>query len=232
MGYDNMMGSFNETENSFAYYENPSLVDGEKTYMSYYNKYNIDSLKTALISQSFKMDFINFGIYVLHFQKRPYKEEEYGAVFSKEVFDKFRFGVNLKLLRNILYDKNLTGFSYDAGGSYSYKNHHIAISFRNIEKPYLADRLNMDFIMKYSYIRNFYTLNFRYVKIYSLYEYYLVGCEFNLSKWLRLSYSLTTKKNENRLGIKINLDRYIFDLGYITHPGLKNYMAVGVGIKW
>ena len=232
VGYDNMMGAFNGADNNFAFYENPALIESKKSYMSYYNKYSMSELNTALISQSYQIKFLNFGIYLLHFQKRPYKEEEYGLVLSKEVFDSFKIGINLKYLRNVIFDQNYYGFSYDIGGYYGYKNHNFGISFKNVEKPYLAERVNMDFIFKYSYIRDFYRINFRYVKIYSLYEYYLIGCEFDLSEKLKLSYSLVTEKNENRIGIKFDIKRYLLDIGYIVHPGLKNYFIAGIGVKW
>jgi hypothetical protein len=232
VGYDNFMGGFSSSENYFTYYENPALLEGSKTYLTYYRNYNRKELETILISQSYETEYFKAGFYILHFQRKPYKEEEYGIAFSRKIYTNFFFGINLKYLRNIVFKKTYRGFSYDIGGFYIYNHHNFGVSFRNVEKPYLLDRINMDFIFKYSYKRKYYNINFRYVKIYSQYEYYLIGCELKAADFIKLSYSLTTKKKENRMGVKISYDQYVFDAGYVIHPGLSNYMIFGVGIIW
>lgn len=233
VGYSNNFSSFGKNRDFFAFYENPSLlVDKNSTMFLYFKKYGFKDLEGKGLLQSVKYKKNLFGFYVYHFQEKPYSEREYGFIYSRFVTDNLKFGINLKLYRNYLVDKYYSCFSYDVGIYYEKNNHQFALSFKDLDRPTLKEKVNPVFIGKYSFQRKKYRLNMKYVKNVNIYDYFNFGAEYYVVNFLSLSYGINTRSKENKFGVSVYKNNIFVNIGYVVPRILNKYIIVELGLDW
>ncbi len=232
IGYANHFGMFGHHA-TFSMYENPALMESNfAAYGSFSRRYGFSELDETAVAVEFSQGTFSYGLYAYTFQALPYQEQEAGICINKKMLPAITIGITIKALRLTAVENAYTAFSYDIGFSSRYKNHTLALSVKDIEKPMLNERIAMTSIAKYEYCTTGFTFSMKYVSISSLYDHWLLGCDYAINKWIAASYAFRLKNGEHRAGLRFTQNKFFINIGYTLPAELDGYLFSEAGIRW
>ncbi len=232
LGYANHFGAMHENT-FFSMYENPALLRSvPAAYGSFSRKYGFSELDETTIGVEFPFESFRTALFASTFQTLPYREQQVGLSVNKTFRSLITVGITLKMLHLDCMEISKTAFSYDLGIAARYKNHHIAVSVKDPDRPYITAAIPMTSLVKYSMNLGKFTANCTYTSITSLYSNWLVASEYTITDFLTFSYGVRITNGEHRAGIRMNRHNIHINIAYIVPETLPGYLLAETGVTW
>lgn len=232
VGYANHFGAMHDHA-FFSMYENPALLRSTPAaYGSFSRKYGFSELDETTFGVEYPFKSFKTALFASTFQTLPYREQQVGLSMNRSFDSLITAGITLKILHLDCVEMSKTAFSYDLGIAARYKNHHIAVSIKDPDRPYLTAPIYMTTLVKYSMELGNFSANCTYTSIASLYAHWLIASEYTATDFLTFSYGVRVSNGEHRAGIRLNKHNIHIHLAYILPETLPGYLVAETGVTW